>query len=286
MARLFPLTTTPGIADSATRWLSGERWDEAVPRRASTVMLVRDASSPQVGEAAGQPSGVEVFMLRRVAAMAFAPSMMVFPGGGVDPRDAEPGLPWAGPSPKEWATRLGCPAGEAQAFVAAAVREVFEECGVLLAGATPDGPLARAEGTRWRGVRDALLAREVSLSDVLTGEGLLLRSDLVVAKAHWVTPVFEPRRYDTWFFAAHVPPGQSADGDTTEADHAAWVAPAELLTAYAAGSAAMLPPTVLWVERLRDARRATDFVQHEARLPVVMPTVVDSHLGPAMEVHE
>ena len=275
MARLFPLTTTPGIADSATRWLAGERWDEAVPRRASTVMLVRDASF-----------GVEVFMLRRVAQMVFAPSMMVFPGGGVDARDAEPGLPWAGPTPQEWGARLGCAAGEAQAFVAAAVREVFEECGVLLAGAAADGPLARAEGTRWRSVRDALLAREVSLSDVLRDEGLLLRSDLVVAKAHWVTPIFEPRRYDTWFFAAHVPPGQSADGDTSEADHAAWVVPDELLTAYAAGSAAMLPPTVLWVERIRDASSAEEFVAHAEHLPVVMPTVVDSDLGPAMEVIE
>jgi len=282
VARLFPLTTTPGIADSATRWLAGERWDVAVPRLASTVMLVRDASSTDVEAAVG----VEVFMLRRVAAMAFAPSMMVFPGGGVDARDAEAGLPWAGPSPQEWAIRLGCNPGDAQAFVAAAVREVFEECGVLLAGATPDGPLARAEGTRWRGVRDALLAREVSLSEVLVAEGLLLRSDLVVAKAHWVTPVFEPRRYDTWFFAAHVPPGQSADGDTSEADHAAWIVPDELLTAYAGGSAAMLPPTVLWVERLRDASSATDFVTHSTRLPVVMPTVVDSDLGPAMQVQE
>ena len=121
---------------------------------------------------------------------------------------------------------------------------------------------------------------------MLRDEGLLLRSDLVVAKAHWVTPIFEPRRYDTWFFAAHVPPGQSADGDTSEADHAAWVVPDELLTAYAAGSAAMLPPTVLWVERIRDASSAEKFVAHAEHLPVVMPTVVDSDLGPAMEVEE
>jgi 8-oxo-dGTP pyrophosphatase MutT (NUDIX family) len=278
VARLFPLTATPGIADSATRWLAGERWDEAVPRRASTVMLVRDSSERHVG--------IEVFMLRRVAQMAFAPSMMVFPGGGVDARDAEPGLPWAGPTTEEWGARLGCPPGEAQALVAAAVREVFEECGVLLAGATADGPLARAEGAGWRSARDSLLAREVSLSEVLRDAGLLLRSDLVVAKAHWVTPVFEPRRYDTWFFAAHVPPGQSADGDTTEADHAAWVVPDDLLTAYAAGAAAMLPPTLVWVERLRDASSATDFVTHSESLAVVMPRVVDSDLGPAMEVVE
>src|SRR6476469_10175749 len=129
--RRFSLTTAPGISDAAPRWLAGERWDEAPPRRASTVMLLRDGDA-----------GPEVFMLRRVSAMEFAPSMMVFPGGGVDERDGEPNLPWAGPSPSEWAVRLGCSASDAQMFVAAAVREVLEECGVLLAGPSADGPLA------------------------------------------------------------------------------------------------------------------------------------------------
>ena len=98
-------------------------------------MLVRDADST-----------VEVFMLRRVSQMAFAPSTMVFPGGGVDDRDGDEGLPWAGPSPVQWGARLGCSAAEAQMFVAAAIREVFEECGVLLAGPSAGGPLARRRG--------------------------------------------------------------------------------------------------------------------------------------------
>ena len=275
MGRIFPLTTTPAISDAARRWLDGERWEVARPRRASTVMLVRDATST-----------VEVFMLRRVSQMAFAPSTMVFPGGGVDDRDGDGGLPWAGPSPAQWGALLGCSAADAQLFVAAAIREVFEECGVLLAGASDEGPLARVDAERWRGVRDALIAREVSLSEVLRDEGLVLRSDLVVAKAHWITPVFEPRRFDTWFFAAHMPPGQTADGDTSEADHAAWVTPRELLSAYAAGSASMLPPTVMWVEEIDKTGSARDFVAHAEHLPLIIPEVVDSELGPAMEVIE
>ncbi|WP_404391185.1 NUDIX hydrolase [Humibacillus xanthopallidus] len=275
MGRIFPLTTTPAISDAARRWLDGERWEVARPRRASTVMLVRDAEST-----------VEVFMLRRVSQMAFAPSTMVFPGGGVDDRDGDDGLPWAGPSPTQWGARLGCSPADAQLFVAAAIREVFEECGVLLAGPSADGPLARVEAERWRGVRDALIAREVSLGEVLRDEGLVLRSDLVVAKAHWVTPVFEPRRFDTWFFAAHMPRGQTADGDTSEADHAAWVTPRELLSAYAAGSASMLPPTVMWVEEIHQTGSARDFVAHAEHLPLIIPEVVDSELGPAMEVVE
>ena len=273
--RQFPLTTTPSISDAATRWLAGERWEEAEPRRASTVMLLRDSDS-----------GPEVFMLRRVSEMEFAPSTMVFPGGGVDERDGEVGLPWAGPSPSEWAERLGCSPAEAQMYVAAAIREVFEECGVLLAGPSASGPLARVDDPEWLEVRRRLVSREVALADVLRDRGLVLRSDLIVAKAHWVTPVFEPRRYDTWFFAALMPPFQVADGETTEADQAGWVVPEELLREYAAGSALMLPPTVICVEQVREASSAADFVVHSDSLPLVMPEVVAGPSGAAMEIVE
>jgi len=273
--RRFSLTTTPGISDAASRWLAGERWDEAPPRRASTVMLLRDGDA-----------GPEVFMLRRVSGMEFAPSMMVFPGGGVDERDGESGLPWAGPAPAEWADRLGCSPAEAQMYVAAAIREVFEECGVLLASPSASGPLARVDDPEWRDIRLALVDRRLSLADVLHDRGLVLRSDLIVAKAHWLTPVFEPRRYDTWFFAALMPPFQVADGETTEADHADWFVPSELLRAYAAGSALMLPPTVICVEEIRDAPSAAAVVVHSDELPLIMPEVVDGPDGAAMEIVE
>ena len=273
--RRFALTTTPGISDAASRWLAGERWDEAVPRRASTVMLVRDGAT-----------GPEVFMLRRVSEMEFAPSMMVFPGGGVDERDGELGLPWAGPSPAEWADRLGCSPAEAQMYVAAAIREVLEECGVLLASPSASGPLAFVGGPEWGEIRRGLVERRLSLADVLHDKGLVLRSDLIVAKAHWLTPVFEPRRYDTWFFAAVMPPFQVADGDTSEADHADWYVPSELLEAYAAGSALMLPPTAMCVEEIRDAPSAAAVVVHSESLPLIMPEVVDGPDGAAMEIVE
>ncbi|MEO6999608.1 MAG: NUDIX hydrolase [Terracoccus sp.] len=299
MTRLFPLTRAPGIATTATRWLSGERWPEAEPRRASTVMLVRDGSV-----------GVEVFLLRRVSQMAFAPSTMVFPGGGVDPRDSEPDLPWSGPSPAEWSSRLGCSEAEARMFVAAAVREVFEECGVLLASSVDAGdveagagvgtgdaenrggpdlsgsPLAVVAHPRWRDIRDGLVEHRLSLTEVLRSESLVMRTDLIVAKAHWLTPVFEPRRFDTWFFAAVMPGHQVADGDTSEADHAAWFAPAELLEAWAAGEAMMLPPTVVCVEQVRDAGSARAFVSHADHLPLIMPEIVDTPDGPAMAMVE
>ncbi|OFE18770.1 NUDIX hydrolase [Humibacillus sp. DSM 29435] len=278
MTRLFPLTRAPGIADHASRWLSGERWPEAPPRRASTVMLVRDGAA-----------GVEVFLLRRVAQMAFAPSTMVFPGGGVDPRDSEPDLPWSGPSASEWSQRLGCAEAEARMFVAAAVREVFEECGVLLASPAvndPGGPLADVGDPRWRGIRDGLVQHRLSLTDVLSSEGLVMRTDLIVAKAHWLTPVFEPRRFDTWFFAALMPGHQVADGNTSEADHAAWFDPAQLLEAYADGDAMMMPPTVVCVEQVRDAASANAFVRHADHLPLIVSEIIDTPEGPAMTMVE
>lgn len=273
MSRYFPLTDALPIADTAARWLEGERWEVATPKRASTVMLVRDGAR-----------GVEVFMLRRVAGMAFAANMMVFPGGGVDARDGEPDLPWAGPSPADWAARLGCSEAEARMYVAAAVREVFEECGVLLASETPDGRLADVSDPRWRTIRDGLVDRSLSLHEVLDAAGLLLRADLMHVKAHWLTPEFEPRRFDTWFFAAVMPEHQVADGETSEAEEAAWVVPEDLLEAYAAGTALMLPPTVVCVEEVRDAATAVDFVSHADSLPLIMPEIVSAPEGPAMRI--
>lgn len=271
--RDFLLTSDLPIVGAGTRWLSGERWQPAAPRRASTVMLVRDGAS-----------GTEVFMLRRVSGMAFAPNMLVFPGGGCDVRDGDPDLPWAGPAPAEWARLLGCDPAEAQMYVAAAVREVFEETGVLLAGAAADGPLADVSGAAWREVRRGLVDRELSLAGVLEEAGLVLRSDLMAVKAHWLTPEFEPRRYDTWFFAAVMPPHQVADGETSEADHSEWVQPAATLAAWGRGEAVMLPPTIVCLEEVRDAAGAEDFIRHTERLPLIMPTIVSTPDGPAMRI--
>jgi 8-oxo-dGTP pyrophosphatase MutT (NUDIX family) len=257
----------------AAAWLAGDpgdRGEPAEPRRAATVMLVRDAQGGP-----SRASAVEVFMLRRVATMAFAPRMWVFPGGGVDPRDDEPDLPWAGPSAAQWAGRLGCDNGLAQALVCAAVREVFEECGVLLAGPTPDTVVADLRDPEWERERAALLAREQSLSQLLLRRRLVLRSDLLSAQGHWLTPEFEPRRYDTWFFAALLPEGQIPDDDTTEADLADWTDPHELLEAYRTGAALLLPPTVVSVETVAAASSAAGFVAMTRTTEPIEPWLVE-----------
>jgi len=206
--------------------------------------------------------------------MQFAPRMMVFPGGGVDPRDADPSLPWAGPSPADWARLLIADEATARELVAAAVREVFEECGVLLAGPDADSVVGDVSGPRWQAARASLLSRELSLAQMLISQGLVLRSDLLRARAHWVTPEFEPRRYDTRFFAALLPAGQIADDQTSEADHADWANPARLLKSYASGSALMLPPTVVCVEQVAAASSVAEFLAAEVQMEPIMPVPV------------
>lgn len=214
-------------------------------------------------------------MLRRVASMAFAPRMWVFPGGGVDPRDDEPDLPWAGPAPSEWAERLGCDEGLARALVCAAVREVFEECGVLLAGPAADTVVADLRDPEWDRERAALLAREQSFAQLLVRRGLVLRSDLLSAQGHWLTPAFEKRRYDTWFFAALLPDGQIPDDDTTEAEVADWTDPRALLDAYATGEALLLPPTIVSVETVAAATSARALVGAPGSTQPIEPWLVE-----------
>jgi 8-oxo-dGTP pyrophosphatase MutT (NUDIX family) len=197
-------------------------------RDAATVALVRDA-----------PGGMEVYLLRRVRGMAFAGGMHVFPGGSVDPADATADVAWAGPSAATWADQLGSSEPLARSLVCAAVRETFEESGVLLAGASSDDLLADVSTDDWEAERAALEARQHSLSELLTQRSLVLRSDLLRPLAHWVTPEVEPRRFDTRFFLARLPAGQVTRIAGTEADQRLWVRPADALEQ----RLTMLPPT-------------------------------------------
>ncbi|GHB69780.1 hypothetical protein GCM10010347_45060 [Streptomyces cirratus] len=203
------------------------------PRRAATVMLLRDTDA-----------GPAVHMLRRRTSMAFAGGAYAYPGGGVDPRDEDHRIGWAGPSLEDWSDRLGTDPRTAQAIVCGAVRETFEEAGVLLAGEAPDTVVGDTTGDDWEADRLALVARELSFAEFLDRRGLLLRSDLLGAWARWITPAFEPRRYDTWFFVAALPEGQRTRNASTEADRTVWIRPAEAAAGYDKGELLMMPPTI------------------------------------------
>jgi 8-oxo-dGTP pyrophosphatase MutT (NUDIX family) len=204
----------------------------AATQDAATVVLLREASP-----------GVEVYLLRRHERMAFAAGMSVFPGGTVDRRDFDADIAWAGPSPEHWGTAFRCPPQTAQALLCAAVRETFEESGVLLAGRTPESVVADTTTAEWEHDRVALVERRQSFAEFLRNRRLAMRTDLLRPWAHWITPESEPRRYDTRFFLAALPVGQVTRDVSGEADHVAWLRPAEALTAVDEGRLEMLPPT-------------------------------------------
>ena len=217
----------------------------AVSRLAATVMLVR---SPR-----------EVFMLRRAATMAFVQEAVVFPGGGVDPADDGARCPWTGPDEEVWARRMGTSADAARRVVTAAVRELFEECGVLLAGDERGVCSLDASEPAWAEERRRLASHETSLADVLQRHGLALRADLLGLRSHWLTPEFEPRRYDTFFFAALAPTGQEPDSRTSEADRAGWVDPQAMFDRAAQGSVRLVPPTAYNLAHLLHAPGVESF---------------------------
>ncbi|MGW1226136.1 NUDIX hydrolase [Streptomyces sp. NPDC002530] len=248
------------------RALASGELTPAVPRRAATVMLLRDGTG-------GPGAGPAVHMLRRRASMAFAGGAYAYPGGGVDPRDDDRLVGWAGPALDVWAQRLGvATSAEAQAIVCAAVRETYEEAGVLLAGPTADSVVTDTTGEDWEADRGALVARELSFAEFLERRGLVLRSDLLGAWARWITPEFEPRRYDTWFFVAALPSGQRTRNASTEADRTVWIAPGEAADGYDRGELLMMPPTVATLRALRpyaSAARALEAAREQDLTPVL-----------------
>jgi len=221
----------------------------AEPRDAATVVLLRPSASGR---------GPDVYLLRRQTSMAFAGGMCVFPGGGVDPRDFDDELVdrglWAGPSPAEWASRLGCEEPKAIALVCAAVRETFEESGVLLAGAGADSVVADTTGDDWEADRVALESREVSMTSFLEKRALVLRTDLLGAWSGWLTPVFEPRRYRTWFFVARLPEGQVTRDVSSESSSVMWLPALDAVDQVEREDILMLPPT--WLTCLEVGQQA------------------------------
>ncbi|MDC2958936.1 NUDIX hydrolase [Streptomyces gilvifuscus] len=218
-----------------------------VPKRAATVMLLKDTDG-----------GPVVHMLRRRASMAFAGGAYAYPGGGVDPRDDEHHVRWAGPTRAWWAERLGVDERTAQAIVCAAVRETYEEAGVLLAGPTADSVVGDTTGEDWEADRAALVARDFSFAEFLDRRGLVLRSDLLGAWARWITPEFESRRYDTFFFVAALPHGQRTRNASTEADRTVWIRPRDAAEGYDKGELLMMPPTIATLRRLAPFGSAAD----------------------------
>jgi 8-oxo-dGTP pyrophosphatase MutT (NUDIX family) len=193
----------------------------ARPRDAATVVLLRDG-----------PAGIEAWLLTRVAQMAFAGGMSVFPGGRVDPADAE--LPLAGADLAGLAAQFGCDEPTAHALVGAAVRETFEETGVLLSA-----PFADLSGAR----ADVELGR-VAFGELLRAHGLAVDAAALHPWSRWITPAGELRRYDTRFFVGALPDTATAQDVTRESSEASWLPVAQAIEQAQRGQRRLLPPTM------------------------------------------
>lgn len=196
-------------------------------RDAATVVLLRDGAD-----------GLETWLLTRHNQMVFAAGMTVFPGGRVDAADAS--LPIVGGDLAALAARSGCGEPTARALVGAAVREVFEETGVLLTVPTADLGGARA---------DVELGR-VAFGDLLRAHGLAVDGAAVHAWSRWVTPAGEVRRYDTRFFVAGLPDWAEAQDVTNESSEASWVPVAAAVEQAQRGERGLLPPTLITLASL------------------------------------
>jgi len=259
------------LADHARRFAESGAVP-TTPRQAATVILLRSVP----------PQPFEVYAVRRAATMAFAPGMYAFPGGSVDQRDVRGDVAWYGPSPAEWAERLGQSEPDAIALICAAIRELFEETGVLLAGPDESTVLGDVSGTSWESARQDLETRARSLTEVLAASGLAVRSDLLLPWARWLTPEFEPKRFDTYFFLARMPADQLTREVGGEADHVAWVRPAD------ASDWPMLPPTRYELSRLAafsDVDSALAAAAEQDLTTPLRPQIEDGPDGPHLLLH-
>ena len=222
----------PEVSRRARALLAGA-WDPPPVRDASTVVLLRDAD-------VHDGTGLETYLMRRAVTMAFAAGMYVFPGGRIDEADCDIDLAWVG-EPLN-ASRMTAGERQARGLVVGAVREVFEETGVLLA--IDDSGRFPTEDAAWEDDRAAVAESSPALAEVLARRGLRIDPGLLPLWTHWVTPEVESKRYDVRFFVAAVPPGQHARDVSGEADQVLWTSPGAALGDYSRGQLPMLPPTV------------------------------------------
>jgi 8-oxo-dGTP pyrophosphatase MutT (NUDIX family) len=237
---------------------------ESVPvRDAATVMLLRDG-----------PSGLEVFMLRRNLNSDFVGGAYVFPGGAIDNSDGEQAVEQycIGRTDTMASRHLGIDQG-GLAFWVGAIRESFEEAGLLFA-AHPDGrPLEIDESNceRFTALRSKVDAGEIGLAAVCQQESIRLRVDEMHYWSRWVTPLGAPRRYDTRFFVGSAPTGQTPLHDDHEVIAHLWIAPMEALERHRAGEFELIFPTVRSLESLCGFATAVDAIAHARTIEHVDP---------------
>lgn len=221
-----------------------------VPLPAATILLVRDGVS-----------GLEVFMVKRHHQIDFASGALVFPGGKVDPHDRDPAL-------RKHADGAGSLDDLQLSLTACAIREGFEESGILLARKSGRGDyIDAAAASALAPWRPRLNASEVGLPEFLAHEDLRLACDALIPFAHWVTPTFMPKRFDTYFYVAATPAGQLGRHDGSESVDSVWINPVEAIAD--AKRWTIIFPTRMQLVKLAKSKTAADAIARAKAEPVV-----------------
>jgi 8-oxo-dGTP pyrophosphatase MutT (NUDIX family) len=238
--------------------------EPAPARPATTVLLLRPSRPGDAG------SALEVFMVVRHHAIDAFSGALVFPGGKLEYDDGDPRLKVrCGGADKISADELK--------FRIAGVREAFEECGILLARKRGQRNLIAAadlEGieARWRA---KLTKDEASIVDLVEAEDLQLATDLMTPFAHWITPVFAPRRFDTWFYLAEAPEDQLALHDGSESVDSVWIGAQDAIDEAEAGRRTLVHATTKNLELLAEGGTVTGALSQasERKIVTVQPWV-------------
>ncbi|TXL72815.1 NUDIX hydrolase [Vineibacter terrae] len=241
-----------------------EKKPPVVPVPATTVLLLRPSID---GDPASPP---EVFMVVRHHQIDFASGALVFPGGKVDSADSDPRL-------RDLCTGVEGLSQAELAFRVAGIREAFEEAGVLLARRRGEAELIAAAALKpiEDRYRQALVKGEVSMAAMAAAEGLVLACDTMLSYAHWITPTFVPKRFDTRFFVAAAPSDQLALHDGHESVDSVWVQPTQAVADADAGRRTVLFPTKLNLMKLAEIATVPALLAHYGTFapPTVLPVI-------------
>lgn len=252
--------------------------NKTVFRQAATVIMVRHSES----------AGWKLFLARRHHKQSFMAGAYVFPGGQVEDADKSPELRSylkrnSDFNPVKILQESELPEDEALGFFIAAIRETFEEVGILLGGRGSDDFISfhdKNVRARYSEHRRRLYASEITLADIARAEGIVFFPDTLVPYAHWITPEFEKMRFDTRFFLAKLPPEQRPAADATELTESLWVAPKNALEMHCSKKIMLMPPTLKTVEELSVFENVEELFAATANKEIypILPQLADKFL--------
>ncbi|MHA7268545.1 NUDIX hydrolase [Arthrobacter sp. HLT1-20] len=273
--RRFPLSADQ--REAAQTWVEFGARTPSKPRPASSVVLLKDS-----------PSGLQTFLTYRPGGSPLG--AVAFPGGTIEAADDDV-TDWVGPSPTQWAKSLGsADIGLAKRHVVAAIRETFEETGILLAGPDASSLVENISGPEWMRARESIAGQETTFAALLERYGLALRTDLLKPLSHWLSPDFAHRRFDTRYFAAATPINQQPSLLTSKGVWGRWASAGDILasrTSTALGDEVAQPLTVgltlgelvvpgveIILEKIAAARGCIAYLNHKRPINEYQPRLI------------